>query len=185
MESRVEECIVMLPTGNRKGSVKMLNLATMKIVSRDNFKIQPMPESVIRTLNGVASKEGRSLNKQNDVFTEMQYMYSVDSFTLSFLGMSMLILCCVSRMNYQPSRSRPGGSSPREIFTGRRADGTRDFRAAFGDYALCTRPTTNNSMESRVEECIVMLPTGNRTGSVKMLNLATMKIISRDNFKIL
>ena len=105
-------------------------------------------------------------------------------FTLSFLGMSMLILYCVSCINYQPSGSRPGGSSPREIFTGQRADGTRDFRAAFGDYALCTRPTTNNSMESRVEECIVMLPTSNRTGSVKMLNLATMKIVSRDNFKI-
>ena len=70
----------MLPTGNRTGSVKMLNLATMKIVSRDNFKIQPMPESVIRILNGVVSKEGRSLNKQSDVFTEI-YMHSVDSVT--------------------------------------------------------------------------------------------------------
>ena len=80
------------------------------------------------------------------------------TFTLSFLGMSTLISYCVSRINYQPSGSRPGGSSPVEVFTGERADGTRDFRAAFGDYALCTRPTTNNSIESRVEECIVMLP---------------------------
>ena len=60
-------------------------------------------------------------------------------FTLSFLDMPMLILYCVSRINYQPLGSRPGGSSPREIFTGQRTDGTRDFRAAFGDYALCTR----------------------------------------------
>ena len=105
-------------------------------------------------------------------------------FTLSFLGMSMLILYCVSRINYQPSGPRPGGPSPREVFTGQRADDNRDFRAAFGDYAICTKPTTNNTMESRVEEGIVMLPVGNRSKSVKMLNLATMKIMSRDNFTI-
>ena len=87
-------------------------------------------------------------------------------FTLSFLGLSMLILYCVSRINYQPSGSRPGGSSPREVFTGQRADGNRDFRAAFGDYAICTKPTTNNTMGSRVEEGIVMFPVGNRSKSV-------------------
>ena len=105
-------------------------------------------------------------------------------FTLSFLGISMLILYCVSRINYQPSGPRPGGPSPREVFTGQRADDNRDFRAAFGDYAICTKPTTNNTMESRVEEGIVMPPVRNRSESVKMLNLATMKIMSRDNFKI-
>ena len=106
-------------------------------------------------------------------------------FTLTTNGLSMLILYCVSRLNYQQSGSRPGGLTPRELFTGRRVDGSKDFRAAFGDYAICTVPKTDNSMKSRTEDCIVMLPTGNRTGTVKMLSLATGKIVSRDQFKVL
>ena len=106
-------------------------------------------------------------------------------FTLTLFGLSMLILYCVSRVNFQFSVSRPGGPSPRENFTGQRVDGTRDFRAAFGDYAVCTTPSTSNSMASRTEDCIVLLPTGNRTGSVKMLSLATGSVVTRDQFKIL
>ena len=53
-------------------------------------------------------------------------------FTLTDLGNTMLVLYCVSRINCQQSGSRPGGLSPRELFSGRRVDGTLDFRAAFG-----------------------------------------------------
>ena len=60
-----------------------------------------------------------------------------------------------------------------------------NFRAGFGEYAQCTVPNTNNTMESRTEDCIVMLPTGNRTGSVKMMSISTGKLITRDQFKIL
>ena len=49
--------------GVASGGVHRHALLNLAIVSRDNFKIQPMPGSVIRTLNGVASKEGRNLNK--------------------------------------------------------------------------------------------------------------------------
>ena len=106
-------------------------------------------------------------------------------FTLTNLGNTMLVLYCVSRINCQQSGSRPGGLSPRELFSGRRVDGSKDFRAAFGDYAVCTTPKTNSTMASRTEDCIVMLPTGNRTGSVKMLSLTTGHIVTRDQFKIL
>ena len=106
-------------------------------------------------------------------------------FTLTNLGNTMLVLYCVSRINCQQSGSRPGGLSPRELFSGRRVDGSKDFRAAFGDYAVCTTPKTNNTMASRTEDCVVMLPTGNRTGSFKMLSLSTGHIVTRDQFKIL
>ena len=106
-------------------------------------------------------------------------------FTLTDLGNTMLVLYCVSRINCQQSGSRPGGLSPRELFSGRRVDGTLDFRAAFGDYAVCTVPNKNNTMESRTEDCIVMLPTHNRTASFKMMSLTSGRIVSRDHFKIL
>jgi hypothetical protein len=58
MRSRSHDCVVMLPTGNRTGSVRMLSLATGKIVTRDQFKILPMPVSVILLLNRMAAADG-------------------------------------------------------------------------------------------------------------------------------
>ena len=106
-------------------------------------------------------------------------------FTPTELCLTYLALYCVARINCQQSGSRPGGLSPRELFSGRRVDGNLDFRAAYGDYAVCTAPNTNNTMQSRTEDCIVMLPTRSRTSSFKMLSLATGKIVTRDQFKIL
>jgi hypothetical protein len=68
---------------------------------------------------------------------------------------------------------------------GRKADAKRVFRCAFGDFVMATIPETDNTMRSRTEDCIVMLPTGNRTGSVGMLSLAKVKIVTRDQFKIM
>lgn len=108
-------------------------------------------------------------------------------FTLTYLGVAMLVLFCVSRLNYQVSSISGSGSgeSPRVMFSGRQTDGKLDFRAGFGEYAQCTVPNINNTMESITEDCIVMLPTGWRTGSVKMMSINTGKLITRDQFKIL
>ena len=104
-------------------------------------------------------------------------------YALSNTGLNMLILYCVSRLNYMPS-NRTDRVSPRELLTGRKAT-HRDFRCAFGDYVQAVTPTTDNSMSARTDDCIVMLPTGNRTGSVKMLSLSTGQIVTRDHFTIL
>ena len=106
-------------------------------------------------------------------------------YTLSTLGIIMCVLYCVSRLNYEPSGTRQSGISAREAFLGRKIDEKRDFRCAYGDYAQCTVPTTNNSMVARTDDCVVMMPTGNRTGSVKVLSLSTGRIVSRDQLKIL
>jgi hypothetical protein len=65
MRSRTEDCVAMLPTGNRTGSVRMLSLATGRIVTRDKFKILPMPESVISTMNDMALRDGRTLLRKD------------------------------------------------------------------------------------------------------------------------
>jgi hypothetical protein len=101
-------------------------------------------------------------------------------FTLTALGVALLVLFIVSRLNFQ--KSGVTGGCPREEFTGRRVDGSRDFRASFGDYVVCTVLDTKNNMESRVTDGYVVLPTGDRTGSVKVCNIATQKIITRDQF---
>ena len=78
-------------------------------------------------------------------------------FTLTALGISMLILYCVSRLNFQ--KSGVTGGCPREEFSGRRVDGSKDFRSAFGDYVVCTVPETENNMEPRITDGYVVLPT--------------------------
>ena len=106
-------------------------------------------------------------------------------FTLSSVGIVMCVLYVVSRLNYEPYGEREYGPSPREAFIGRKPDGKRDFRCSFGDYVQCTVPKTDSSLKSRTEDCVVMLPLGNRTGTVRMLSLATGKLVNRDQFTIL
>ena len=106
-------------------------------------------------------------------------------FSLTSLGIAMLVLFCVSRINYQTPDSRHGAESPRVAFTGRQIDATLDYRIGFGDYAQCTVADPDSSMAARTEDCIAMLPTGNRTASVKMMSLKSGKLVSRDKFIIL
>jgi Zinc knuckle len=105
-------------------------------------------------------------------------------FALTITGLSWLILYCISRLNYQHTSTRPGGLTPREAFTGQRVAADKDFRAAFGDSVIYSEPYSTSDMKSRIGQGIVYLPTGNRTGSVKCLNLVTGAIVTRDNFKV-
>ena len=97
----------------------------------------------------------------------------------------MLVLYCISRLNYEPAGLREWGPSPREAYIGRKPDGKRDFRCSFGDYVQCTVPNTDSGLKSRTEDCVVMLPLGNRTGSVRMLSLSTGRLVNRDQFRVL
>ena len=106
-------------------------------------------------------------------------------FTLSTVGITMCVLYVISRLNYEPSGLWESAISPREAFIGRKPDGKRDFRCSFGDYAQCTVPNTDNTLKSRTEDCVVMLPLGNRTGTVRMLSLGSGRLVNRDQFRIL
>ena len=96
----------------------------------------------------------------------------------------MLVLFSVSRINYQTSESRRGDECPRVAFSGRQVDALLEYRIGFGQYAQCTVANTDRSMSARTEDCIAMLPTGNRTGSVKMMSIGTGKLVTRDQFII-
>lgn len=97
----------------------------------------------------------------------------------------MCVLYVVSRLNYEPAGVRESGPSPREAFIGRKPDGKRDFRCSLGDYAQCIVPNTDSTLKARTEDCVVMFPLGNRTGSVRMLSLGAGRLVNRDQFRIL
>ena len=104
-------------------------------------------------------------------------------FTLSSIGIAMCILYCISRLNYEPHGVREREPSSREEES--KADGKKDFRCSFGDYAQCTVPSTDSTMKGGTEDCVVMLPLGNRTGTVRMLSLVTGRLVNRDQFRVL
>jgi hypothetical protein len=51
MEQRTVGAIALLPTGNSTGSIKFLNLATGKVITRNQFKILPIPNEYIQFMN--------------------------------------------------------------------------------------------------------------------------------------
>ena len=51
-------------------------------------------------------------------------------YTIPLITLSMCVLYCVSRLNYQPTHVRDGGVSPTETFLGHKSDAKRDFRCA-------------------------------------------------------
>ena len=71
-------------------------------------------------------------------------------FTLTSLGVAMLVLFCVSRLNYQVSEVGNFTESPRVLFSGRQTDGKLDFRVGFGEYVQCTVANTNRTRTWRL-----------------------------------
>jgi Reverse transcriptase (RNA-dependent DNA polymerase) len=65
--SRTQGCIAALPTGNLTGSVKMWCLATNAVVTRDQFKILPMPDLVIAHITSLAEAQGYTRGNDPDI----------------------------------------------------------------------------------------------------------------------
>ena len=96
------------------------------------------------------------------------------------------VLNSIRCINLFPCAGSPN-CPPRELFSGMKTDVKRDFPIAFGDYCLCydTSNAFINSSRPRMEECIALIPTGNRDGDVTFLNLRTGRIITRNRFDVL
>ena len=60
-ESRTEDCIVTLPSGNLTGSVTIMKLVNIELVSRDELIVLPIRASAIKVLNDSALREGGEL----------------------------------------------------------------------------------------------------------------------------
>ena len=58
MSTRTLGCVTLLPTGNSTGSVKMWCLSTKTVLTRDQFRILPMPDLVCEYISRQAFLEG-------------------------------------------------------------------------------------------------------------------------------
>jgi hypothetical protein len=106
-----------------------------------------------------------------------------------FVMPSIVLIYCVyfsvGCVNNHISAGSMDNCLPRQRFTGRKLDTKIDARFSFGEYCHATVPTTSNSMTARTDPCICLLSSMNLTGSVKMLDLNSFTIVTRDNFMLL
>jgi len=71
----------------------------------------------------------------------------------------------------QSVENRDDRESPREMFTHRKLDYKRDLSVDFGDYLQAWTPNhKTNSMHSRTNGCIALMPTGTVQGMVRFFN---------------
>ena len=97
-----------------------------------------------------------------------------------------LVAFVVHMINMVPHRGDVYPVSARELFLNRRLDVERDLRCSFGDYCMCVNPViSNDTTTARTTAGIALLPTGNRQGSVKFLDMTSNTIFVRDKFTVL
>jgi len=74
--------------------------------------------------------------------------------------------------------------SPREHYTGVKADFNRDFSIGFGDYVqvAAQSETSNDTSQERTVGAIALMQTGNRNGSVKFLLLKSWRVVTRTSW---
>jgi hypothetical protein len=86
-----------------------------------------------------------------------------------------------------PTATRGDHVAPQVDFLGRKLDSARDVRFVWGDLCQAFNPDNiiTNSDKARTDTCVLLLSTGNLNGSVKMLSLATWRIVTRDQWKVI
>jgi hypothetical protein len=58
LKARTQACITLLPSGTQ-GTVKCLSLDTGKVVSRDQFRVLPTPDLIIKHMNALADSDSQ------------------------------------------------------------------------------------------------------------------------------
>lgn len=125
-------------------------------------------------------------NKIRQIKERCRAVINTLPYTLPANLLKWLVMFSVSRLNMLPCGTRVDTTSPREIFTGRKLDFKRDLKLCFGEYVQAKNPAVQkNSLAARTDGCIVMLPTNNIQGSVRMYSLRTKSIVTRDRFTLL
>jgi hypothetical protein len=92
-----------------------------------------------------------------------------------------LVAWAVSRINLWPSANFFGKLCPREALTGVKACANTEVNAAFGDFLVAdsTNAAFPNDLSSRAVDAMALLPTGNAKGDWRVLNLETMRYMTR------
>jgi len=98
-----------------------------------------------------------------------------------------LVQYAVNRINVRRTTSLTDNRAPRVLFTGRRIDFKKEFKAGFGDYVEAYNPKVQSNAidQPRTQACIALHPSANVVGSWILYNIATGKRVRRTNFRVM
>ena len=101
-----------------------------------------------------------------------------------FSLLSYLVEYVTLMLNFEPNSKRENTTSPFELFRGLKIDYKKQLRRiSFGDYAESHVPhITSNTMQSRTDPCIALIPLLNAQGSNLFYNLDTRRTCVRDTW---
>ncbi len=103
-----------------------------------------------------------------------QLMYSLLRYLVEYVTLML---------NFEPNSKREDTTSPFELFRGNKIDYQKQLRISFGDYAESQDPhITSNTMQSRTDPCIALIPLLNAQGSNLFCNLDTRRTCVRDTW---
>ena len=110
------------------------------------------------------------------------YLQSIP-YQLMFSLLRYLVEYVTLMLNFEPNSKREDTTSPFELFRGLKIDYKKQLRISFGDYAESHDPhITSNTMQSRTDPCIALIPLLNAQGSNLFYNLDTRRTCVRDTW---
>ena len=107
-------------------------------------------------------------------------------FKVSKVILIWAVMYVVYVTNLMPKKAGSKGSmsSPRQDFTGIRPNFKRDLPFAFGQFVQAAQGSMDNSMKARTFSAITLLPTGNPSGSIQVMNLSTGRVCTRSKSQL-
>ena len=100
-------------------------------------------------------------------------------FLLTFELQDWVVQRAVYFINSEPTSNSEDSRSPREKVTGKILDEKIDFKYMFGEYVQVVSNTTDNSMKSRTQAAVALMPTGARDGSYYFMLLSSFVPVRR------
>ena len=136
--------------------------------------------------SGAGSHVPRIENKIKVVKERMRAVINTLPYLLPHQLIEWLVYYVVMRLNSMPSHTRMDTTPPRQLLLGRKIDVLTDLALSFGQYVqVHSIETITNTMKSRTDGALALMPTGNASGSWWFWTLRTLKPITRNNWTVM
>jgi hypothetical protein len=130
---------------------------------------------------GAGSHVPRIENKIKTIKERLRAVLNTLPYLLPHLLIAWLVYYVVGRMNGMPCNTRVDPTPAREILLGRKVSFGKDLALGFGDYVqLHPIAEKTNTMASRTEGALALMPEGNGSGTWWFWTLGTKKPVARN-----
>lgn len=135
--------------------------------------------------SGAGGHVPRVENKVKTVKERIRAILNTLPYELPRNILQWLVYYVIVRLNSLPCHTRMDPTPPRQILLGRKIDALKDLALEFGAYVQVHAVdvmTTTNTMQSRTEGALSLMPEGNTMGTWLFWGLKTRRVVARDHW---